>query len=339
MIVRNSFSPCLRRPAVVCLLFLITSLNGFSQFRSTISGYVFGTSRAPVDQVPVELRNDVNGVIGRTRTDSSGRFIFNGVPSGRLLVTVLPLGTNFEGQTKEVEIAGVGARGQLIPDNPQVDFYLKEKKGTELAGGNEVVFAQEVPEEARRLFRAAISDLDGQRTEQGIGELKQAIEIFPTFFLALERLGAEQLKQERYEDAAKNLSASVSVNSRSFLSWYGLTYANFGLKKWDAVIESAEKALEIEKNSVNTLLLMGISQRNLRKFGEAERSLIRAKKVDEGKTPDLYWNLALLYTYNLKKYQDAADALELYLKANPTIPDTTNVRKLIKQLRENRPPA
>src|SRR5215203_377534 len=138
-----------RMPVSVCLLLLFFSLNAAAQNRSTISGYVFGPGRSPVGQVAVELRNDVNSTLGRTRTDSSGHFIFTGVPSGRLSVTVLPLGTNFEGQTREVEIAGVGARGQLIPDNPQVDFYLKEKKGTQLTGNNEVVFAQEVPEDAR----------------------------------------------------------------------------------------------------------------------------------------------------------------------------------------------
>ncbi|MEO8573490.1 MAG: carboxypeptidase regulatory-like domain-containing protein [Pyrinomonadaceae bacterium] len=323
----------------MCFLLLFFScLNTFAQYRSTVSGYVFGPGRSPVGQVAVELRNDVNSVIGRTRSDGSGRFIFGGVPSGRLSITVLPLGTNLEGQTKDFEIAGVGARGQLIPENVQIDFYLKGKKGTELAGGSAVVFAQEVPEEAVRIYKAAISDLDSQRPQLGIAGLKHAIEIFPTYFFALERLGAEELKQERYDGAAKSFSASVSVNQRSFVSWYGLSYANFALKKWQAVVESAEKALELEKNSVNTLILLGISQRSLQKFEEAEKSLVHAKKIDEGKTPDLYWNLALLYAYNLKKYQDAADALELYLKANPAVPDEANVRKLIKKFRENRPP-
>ncbi|HUR99117.1 MAG TPA: carboxypeptidase regulatory-like domain-containing protein [Pyrinomonadaceae bacterium] len=332
------FRYCFRTPVWVCLLVVCSCTDSFSQYRSTVSGYVFGPGRSPIGQVAVELRNDVNSTIGRTKTDSSGRFMFTGVPSGRLSVTVLPLGTNFEGQTREIEISGVGLRGQLIPDNSQVDFYLKLKKGVEVSGGSEVVFVQEVPEEARRIYKSAISDLDSQRVEQGIAELKQAVALFPTYFVALERLGAEQLKQKRWEEAAKNFAVCVSVNQRSFVSWYGLTYANFALRKWQDVLASSEKALELEKNSVNTLVLLGITQRNLQRFSEAEKSLIRAKKLDEGKTPDLYWNLALLYAYNLKKYQEAADALELYLKANPAIPDDTNVRKLIKQLRENRPP-
>lgn len=338
MKIREAIQFCFRNVAVSCLLSCILFAAASAQTRSTISGYVFGPQRSPVGQVPVELRDDVNGVVGRARTDGSGHFIFFGVPNGRFSVTVLPLGTNLEGQSQEVEIAGIGARGQPVPQTAQVDFYLRRTKAAELAE-NSVVFAQEVPDTAKRAYESAVSDLESQRTEQGVVELKRAVEIFPTYFLALQRLGAEQLKREEYEEAKKSFVTALSVNQRSFLCWYGLTYANFVLKKWKDVLESSEKVLELDKNSINTLLMLGISQRNLQRYPEAERSLLRAKKIDEGKTPDIYWNLALLYAYNLKKYQDAADALELYLKANPSIPDTTNIKKLIKQFRENRPPS
>lgn len=338
MKIRKPFQFCFRTLVVSCLLSCILFVEASAQNRSTISGYVFGPKRSPVGQVTVELRNDVNSVIGRARTDGSGHFTFFGVPSGRFSVTVLPLGTNLEGQSQEVEIAGIGARGQPVPENAQVDFYLRPNKTSERAE-NDVVFAQEVSDAAKRAYETAVVDLESKRTEEGVVGLKRAVEIFPTYFLALQRLGAEQLKREEYEEATKSFLTAVSVNKRSFLCWYGLTYANFVLKKWKAVTESAEKALELDKNSVNTLIVLGISQRNLQQYEEAERSLLRAKKIDEGKTPDIYWNLALLYAYNLKKYQDAADALELYLKANPSIPDTSNIKKLIKQFRENRPPS
>jgi hypothetical protein len=339
MVMPGHLNSRFRIPLLACLLASVFCLDASAQNRSTISGYVFAPGRAPVAQAAVELRNDVSSVIARVRTDASGHFIFRGVPSGRFVVTVMPLGTDFQEQSQDVEIAGVGVRGQLIPDNPQLDFHLKVRKGSEPTGVNEVVFAQEVPEEAKRLYKSAILDLDGSRTELGISELKRSIEIFPTYLQALERLGAEQLKQERFADAAKTFSVAVTVNQRSFVSWYGLTYANFALTNWQTVVDAAGKALELERNSVNTLILLGIAQRNLKKYEDAEKSLVRARKLDGLKTPDLYWNLALLYAYNLKKYQDAADALEQYLKSNPAIPDDTNVKKLIKQLRENRGPS
>jgi tetratricopeptide (TPR) repeat protein len=323
---------------LLCAAFISFSMPAAAQNRSTISGYVFGPGRIPVAQVPIELRNDYNSVIARTRTTGSGQFAFYRVPSGRLTVTVLPLGTNLEEQSQNIEIAGLGARGQQLAENVQLDFYLKPRKATNGGSENEVVFAQEVAEAARKAYESAISDLESKRTREGIAGLKRSIEIFPNYFLALQRLGAEQLLQEQYEDAIKTLRTAVSVNRRCFTCWHGITYGSFALQKWNDAVESAEKAIELEKNSVGTLTMLGIAQRALKRYPESEKFLLRAKKLDEGKTPDIYWNLALLYAYNLKRYQDAADALELYLKANPSIPDPSSVRKVIKRLRENRPP-
>src|SRR5512141_587313 len=85
-----------------------------AQNRSTINGYVYGPQRAPIESAEVGLKNDVNMTVARTRTDSSGRFFFNAVPSGRLSVRVSPIGTLLAAQTQEIEIAGVGVRGQAI---------------------------------------------------------------------------------------------------------------------------------------------------------------------------------------------------------------------------------
>jgi tetratricopeptide (TPR) repeat protein len=330
---------CYFRVAVgLCFLTLTLSSATFAQFRSTVSGYVFGPGHRPVSEASVELRTDFNSVVARTRTSSSGQFTFMGVANGRFTVTVLPLGTNFEEQSKGVEIAGIGARGQAIPENVQIDFYLQPRKDPESTAANGVVFAQEIPEAAQKIYESAISDLKTKRTEQGVAGLKRAIELFPTYFLALQRLGVEQLLQERYEEASKTFESAVAVNQRCFPCWHGATYASFALEKWADAIEKAQKALELENNSVSTLAMLGIAQRAVKRYEDAEKSLLRAKKFDDVKTPDIYWNLALLYAYNLKKYQEAADALELYLKANPTIPDPSKIKTLIKRLRENRPP-
>jgi len=62
--------------------------------------------------------------------------------------------------------------------------------------------------------------------------------------------------------------------------------------------------------------------------------MVRAKDLDKGHTPDINWNLALLYAHNLQQYGKAADELELFLKATPNNPDTANIKKLIANFRE-----
>ena len=124
------------------------------------------------------------------------------------------------------------------------------------------------------------------------------------------------------------------VNSRSFNSWYALSYANYALKQPEAAIEAAKNAVSLNSSSVDALLFLGISQRQAKQYEEAQKSYKQAEKLSKGNSPDVHWHLALLYAHNFKRYKDAADELELYLKTRPDAPNAEAVKKLIKQFRE-----
>lgn len=317
---------------LISLNYVATSVYG-QRSSSIISGFVFDQQRTPVSQIPVELLNDVNSVVQRTKTDGSGRFLFNGLSAGRFQIRVLPLGTNFEEKTQEVELTGTGALGKPVSDMVQVDIYLRLRKSDsrDVTGA---MFVQEVPEEAKKLYEKAVSDLEANKADTGIGNLENALKVFPTYYLALEKLGLVYINQQKYEPARDIFTKAVAINSRSFSGWYGLCYANYYLKQWDPAVEAAKKAVSLNSSSVEALLFLGISLRQTKQFEEAEKSLKQAEKLANGKVPDIHWNLALLYNYNLKRYKDAANELELYLKANPETPETENIKKIIKQLRE-----
>jgi len=304
---------------------------------STISGFVFDTDRRPVPDVYVELLNDVNSVLQRMRTDGSGRFLFRGVSEGRFLVRVRPMGTNFEEQTQEVEFYGMSASGRPIRDNVQRDFYLRLKKsGPDAVTG--AIFVQDVPAAAKTTYQRAVADLDANRLEDGVAGLQSALKLFPNYYSALERLGLIYTTQQQYEKARDVFTRAVAVNPRSFNGWYGLSCALYALGQWDAAITAAQKAVNLNGNSEDGLLALGLALRQAKKYEEAEKSLRQADKITKGHSPDVHWHLALLYAKNLNRPKDAADELEIYLKINPETPQKDNIRKLIKQYRESPPP-
>jgi tetratricopeptide (TPR) repeat protein len=291
---------------------------------------VFGPQRSPVSQVYVELKNEVNSVVGRVRTEGSGRFTFTGLANGRYTLTVLPLGTDFEEQTIEVELSGVGARGIPLPDRAQRDFYLRPRR-TSSPSANRVLFAQEVPSEAKKLYENAVEALERQQIAQGIEGLEQSLKIFPNYFLALERLGLEELKREKFLTAKKLLGDCVRVNPRSFRCWYGLGYSAYSLQESSDAVDALKKTVEIDASSAASFFVLGLSQRRMGQYQDAEDSMLKAKALDNGRTSAINWNLALLYAHNLKRYKDAAAELELFLEADPKNPDAGNIKKLINQ--------
>ena len=85
-------------------------------FLNSISGHV-SDGRSGIPNLQVELLNDMDSVIQRTKTDSSGLFAFRRLSTGIFQVRVQTYGTSYIGQTKRVQLERTRAF-------EQVDFVL-----------------------------------------------------------------------------------------------------------------------------------------------------------------------------------------------------------------------
>lgn len=295
---------------------------------NSISGHVSDNSQTPIPNLQVELLNDVDSVIQRTKTDNSGLFQFNRLPEGVFQIRVQTYGTVYVGgQTRRVQLERTRAF-------EQVDFVLTTKQTTATGFTPGAVFVQEVPEPARReLGRAALLLQKSEHQKEGIEAIKKAIQLFPTYFDALETLGIEYVKQQNYEAAIPVLTKAVEVNSRASNSLTSLSMAQAGLKQLPAAIESMKRAITLNPKSASANLWLGMLLRHAGKLDEAETYLKQANKLAGSKYPDVNWQLALLYS-ELKRYREAADELELFLKLQPDARDTDNIKKLIQRFRK-----
>src|SRR4051812_26558272 len=143
-----------------------------------IEGQVYDPNRRPVQNLYVELVNEVDSVIQRTKTNASGRFSFIGVPAGRLLVRVVTFGTNFMEHTQEIEIV----KTRNNNDIDYLDIYLRyveiRRRGPENDLPAGVIFVQEIPPAAQASYLKGVADF-GKDAEKGVLEIEEAIKIFP----------------------------------------------------------------------------------------------------------------------------------------------------------------
>lgn len=308
------------------------------QGRNTINGHVFDSYRRPIEGVYVELLDEVDNVIVRRRTDMAGRYVFSNLSDGNFQVRVLPHGTNFIGQTRRVSIVNFvsGGSGQSYEEH----FTLATKPSGNAtasvsASSPAVIFVQaNVPETARTAYEKAIKELEreGGDKESGLAELKKAVEIFPDYYLALDRLGAEYVRRQRYEPAHAALLKAVEVNSRSYTSLRALGVAQYHLNQRSDAAQSLRRSINLHPASVNSQLWLGIVLVKDGKAAEAETHLKRAHDLGGERIPDCHMYLAQIYG-NSKRYREAADELEHFLKDAPTARDADSIKKLIIQLR------
>lgn len=294
---------------------------------NSISGHVSDERRSPIPDLQVELLNDVDSVIQRTKTDSSGLFAFRRLTNGVFQIRVQTYGTSYIGQTSRVQLERTRAF-------EQVDFVLATKKTASISATAGAIFVQEVPEQARKEFErgAALLQKNQQRRE-GLETLKKAIELFPRYFEALELLGTEYVKLQEYESAIPLLTTATDVNRRAYPSLYALSVAQQNLKQLPQAVESMRRAITLNQGSANANLWLGMLLRQSDKLDEAETYLKQADQLAASKSPDAHWQLALLFN-QLKRYKEAADHLELFLKIQPDSKDTELIKKLIQKFRE-----
>lgn len=321
--------------AAVCSGASSANLNGntyANALLNRIEGTVWAPDRRPVRDLYVELQSEYYFAVGRTRTDSAGRFRFTGIARGYYIIKVITSGTNYLEYTENVSVGNVIGSSDTV----SLEVYLKLDKrrmNSGLGEITEVVFVQEVPDEARKLYKKGVKDLQ-EKGDKGFNEIEEALKIFPTYFDALNTLGTEYVARGEYQKSLAYLIKSIDVNQRSFSSFYALAYACDKLEHRPEALEAARGAAMLQPNSPNAQLLYGTLLRLDRSYEKAEKALLEARKLSKDRPlPEVHWQLALLYN-RLGRNWEAADELESYLKIQPEARDKKEIQALIAKLRK-----
>lgn len=321
-------------------LFVLVVPLFFSQNISaanTVGGFVYDRARNPLPDIDIELQDEFYRMIGRTKTDGAGRYEFGGLQDANYTVKVFAFRYDLEDQSQPVEVKSINS----IPGQPgsiyvPVDFYLAPKKGGLRELELSVIFAQEVPKEAEKAYKKALDDLSKKRANEGFLGLQESIRLFPDYYNAIYRLGTELISRKQYLDAAIAFIKAADVNPKNPLLFYYAGYAlhREGEKYNKSALTALNHALTLAPSSAPVLLQLGTVERALGKFSEAEKHLLQAKKLSPTKVPEIQKELAQLYANDLKKYKEAADELEQYVKASKlSDADAGKTKQLIADLR------
>lgn len=321
---------------VLILFGFLIMFSGRQSYASTISGIVYDNRRNPLIEVDIELLDDLYRSINRTKTTATGRYEFGGLGDGRYTVKVLPFRYDLMDETALVEINTMtSVPGQVGNTYMTQDFYLSPRKGSMMDSETGVVFAQDVPKEAKKLYDDGAKSITKGKSDEGIASFRKAVAVFPTYFVALQNLGKQLFAKGEYGEAVQVLLKASEVNPKSPVTFYYMGSALVKLNYNKAALIPLNQALVLAPASVQILLLLGTAEVSEGKVADAEKHLLQARKFSRGEVPEIHWQLAQLYGKHLKRYKEAAEQLEIYLKASKMDDQQgAKIKKVIADLKE-----
>lgn len=309
--------------------------------RHAIQGKIYMPSgqRIGITNLLVRLESMSGGDL-TVFADINGSFVFKNLTAGSYYIVI----KDFEpykdvrenayiddpGSSTFGSTIAMAATNKIV--NLPIHLELDNDKEFEMPPGVVSAELENAPPKAAEHFRKAAKLSSNGDLEKAIAELKQAIAIHPEFAMAYNELGRLYGTTGDRNRAIESFRSAVKISPNSFDAKLNLGCGLVEMKSNEEAAQTLNEAIRLNLNSVRAFYCMGIAQMQMQNLLHAEKALSRAVQLNGGKYSKAHLLLGGIY-WSEKKYKQAVDELEKYLKLEPNAKDADQTRKAIAELR------
>ena len=289
----------------------------------TISGTVLlRTSNRPASQVAVKLKSHVAGIFRSVLTDLEGHFEVRSLPCSTYEVVVDEPGYEPAQTSARLD----GASSKLV-------LYLNSPTTAQTARNNYTVSARElkISGKAQHEYKKGLECLTKQDLVGSVEHFTKAVQEFPEYYEALYHLGVAKTRQGQLEEAMQAFQKAIDMSGGRY-AWadFGIGYLQYLEGKSEEAVTTIRRGLEVDANSADGYLFLGMALLRLNRLEEAEKSA-REALLRNPNLAQAY--LVLSDSYGRRQeYLAQLQGLEAYLKLEPNGADSQNARQARKKV-------
>ncbi len=260
-------------------------------------------------------------IIGRTTVPVGGRYRFNNIPSGEYELAV-------EADMSEIARMHISVAGRPGSDYQQ-DLELAMKSlGSNSSAKASTVSANDLYKRAaanQALFDKAQRAIDGKKYDEAVASLTQIVNGDAADFQAWTELGTTYMLLNKKGDAEKSYVKALEVRPTFNLALLDLGRLRIGEKKYDEAIPPLTTLVENNPSSADGNLYLGEAYLQIKRGSKAVGYLNEAARLGR---PEAHLRLAALYDAVGMK-DKAAVEYEQFLEKKPDYSDKKKLQKYI----------
>jgi Tfp pilus assembly protein PilF len=293
-----------------------------------VRGQVYGPNGAPLQTT---IRLQLSGEDGRRPpeyyfTDSKGAFVLGLLAQGAGY-TLIVESDGKTWATTRVSFYALGLRPYVLIH--LLPFESAPSPGTSVSVAE---LNQNVPHGARKEYESAIQQLaagDLLRARKGF---ERAIQLFPDFVEARSELAVVSMREGDLPAAEALLRRALELDSAAVRPLLNLGLCLYRQQRYAEALPFLERGVQLHPVNAHGNFLYGITLVMAGDDARAEPVLLKAYEQG-GK----HYAKAQLYLSQLfvrqKKFERAAEALDIYLRDLPDAPDAHDLRATLSKLR------
>jgi tetratricopeptide (TPR) repeat protein len=283
----------------------------------TISGTVMlRTSNRPASQVAVKLKSHVAGIFRSVLTDLEGHFEVRSLPP-----------STYEIAVDEPGYEPAQASARLDGHSSKLVLYLNSP-ATHTERNNYLVSARElgISGKARNEYGKGLSSLAKNDLSGSVEHFTKAVKAFPEYYEAYYHIGVAQTRQSHTDEAMASFQKAIDLSGGRY-AWaeFGIGYLQYMGGQSEMAVTTIQRGLEIDGNSADGYMFLGMALLRLNRLDEAEKSA-REALLRNPKLAQAYLVLSDAYGRQ-KEYLAQLQGLEAYLKLEPNGAESENARQ------------
>jgi tetratricopeptide (TPR) repeat protein len=274
----------------------------------SISGTVYLPGKGGVaSQVAVSLKSQDAGVFRSVLTDYDGHFEISGLPRGVYEICVEEAGYETLKNNAKLEGPALTVELHLIATTPQPPPNAYTISVRELS----------IPEKAHEEFNRGLESLAKKDFAMSLKHFTKAIEKFPGYFEAFYHQGVAHTNLGQLEKAMQAFQKCIDLSGGRYARGdFGIGYILYLQGKASEAESVIRKGLEVDGNSADGFLVLGMTQLRENRPEDAEKSA-REALLRDPKMANAYLVLADSFARR-RNYREQIQDLDAYLRLDPT---------------------
>jgi tetratricopeptide (TPR) repeat protein len=211
---------------------------------------------------------------------------------------------------------------------------LQPVGGVQDMGGVVSLTSLSAPMNAQHEYAKGMEELRDGKEEKAEKHFRKAIEQYPKYAVAWEKLGKIQVQDNNRPEARQSFQKAIDADSKYVPPYIALATIDAEDSKWDSVLELTNKAISIDGQHFSAAYFLNAAANyNSDNIPLAEKAALRAEELDKQQHQQPRIELLLAEIFNRQgRANEAAEHFRKFLELDPNSKEADGVRTKLAKL-------